>query len=432
MKKGLLFLILSLWAFAIFAQQNYVPTAENINNRKLFQDAKFGLFIHWGVYSVLGDGEWIMHHRKFNKEDYARLPQFFNPVDFNAKEWVNIAKSAGMKYIVITSRHHDGFSMFKTVQSPYNIVDASPFKRDVLKELAEACREGGIKLGFYYSHLDWYHNDYFPRGNNQQSIGRPNEGNWNNYLQFMNNQLTELLTNYGDVFCIWFDGWWDKPSADWKLDEQYDVIHKLQPSCLIGNNHHRAIKPGEDFQMFEKDLPGHNTTGFSKESEVGQLPLEMCETMNGSWGFNITDRKYKTSTDLIKLLVKSAGYNSNLLLNVGPMPNGKIQVQNIDTLAKIGKWLSIYGETVYGTRQGLLEPSIWGVSTMKDKMLYLHILDWKDQSLLLSNFSHKINKVYAFKTKESISYIQNDFGLSLRIPQSLDNEVDKVIVIELK
>jgi alpha-L-fucosidase len=177
-------------------------------------------------------------------KEYENLARYFNPTKYDAKAWVQIAKAAGMKYITITSRHHDGFSMFDTKASAWDIMDATSFKRDVLKELAEECRKEGITLFFYYSHLDWSHTDYFPRGNTGKLTGRPEAGTWDNYLKFMNQQLTELLTNYGDIGGIWFDGWWDRKEADWKLTEQYALIHKLQPGCLVGNNHHQPVKEG--------------------------------------------------------------------------------------------------------------------------------------------------------------------------------------------
>jgi alpha-L-fucosidase len=260
-----------------FAQKDYQPTKENLQAREWFQDAKFGLFIHWGVYSVLGDGEWVMNQRQIPIKDYEKLPALFNPTEFNAQEWVSMAKAAGMKYITITSKHHDGFAMFDSKISDYDIVDRTPYKKDVLKLLADECRKQGIKLFFYHSQLDWHHPDYFPRGSTGGNwTGRPESGDWKKYLSYMDTQLSELLTNYGPVAGIWFDGMWDKKDADWQLDKTYSLIHSLQPAALVGSNHHLAPFPGEDFQMFEKDLPGKNTTGFSGESKIGSLPLETC------------------------------------------------------------------------------------------------------------------------------------------------------------
>jgi alpha-L-fucosidase len=245
----------------------------------------------------------------------------------------------------------------------------------------------------------------------------------------MNAQLTELLTNYGDIAGIWFDGWWDKKDADWQLRRTYDLIHRLQPHCLVGNNHHQAVKEGEDFQMFEKDLPGKNTTGFSSESKVGELPLETCETMNNSWGFNLKDNAYKTSKALIHYLVKAAGNNANFLLNVGPMPNGRIQPEFIDTLKKVGDWLARYGETIYGTRGGPMTPRSWGVTVEKGEKTYVHVLNAEDKAILLSGLQRKIRRLTVFGTGEKLKFRQDGSGTLVELPASLD-DIDTVLVIE--
>jgi alpha-L-fucosidase len=243
----------------------------------------------------------------------------------------------------------------------------------------------------------------------------------------MNDQLTELLTNYGPIAGIWFDGWWDNKEADWKLEEQYALIHKLQPGCLVGNNHHQAPKQGEDFQMFEKDLPGHNTTGFSGESSIGQLPLEMCETMNGSWGYNLKDRKFKSSKSLIHLLVKSAGYGSNFLLNVGPTPVGTIQKEFQDTLKKIGEWTGKYGETIYGTRKGPIEPRNWGVTTEKGNKVFVHVLEHNDQKIWLPLGSVKVKSATSYGTKAALPFQQMKDGILLQLPEKREGESHRII-----
>lgn len=353
------------------AQGAYTPTVGNMAARRNFEDLKFGLFIHWGIYSILGDGEWVMHYRKIPYDSYKKLAGFFNPQEFNAKEWVAFAKKAGMKYITITSRHHDGFSMFGTKMSPYNIVDATPYHKDPLMELAKECEKEGIELHFYYSLLDWGRPDY--AFGSPIIDGKPVNGDWDSYIKFMKDQLTELITKYPGVKGIWFDGHWERPDANWHYNEIYGLIHKLNPSIIVGNNHHLEPKNGEDFQMFEKDLPGNNTTGFSGESKIGTLPLETCETINNSWGFNINDRNFKTSKQIIHYLVNAAGRNANFLLNIGPMPNGKIQSEFTDTLAIVGTWMQKNGEAIYGTRGSSVPPQQWGVVTAKNKNRYAHI-----------------------------------------------------------
>ncbi|SEP11201.1 alpha-L-fucosidase [Mucilaginibacter gossypiicola] len=351
--------------------QTYTPTADNLAARQNFQDMKFGLFIHWGIYSELGAGEWVMNEKHISYDSYKRLADFFNPQAFNAHEWVMFAKKAGMKYITITSRHHDGFSMFGTKASPYNIVDATPYHKDPLMELAQECVKEGIELHFYYSLLDWGRKDY--AFGSPIVDGKPVNGDWDSYINFMKAQLTELITKYPGVKGIWFDGHWER-DVNWHYDEIYGLIHKLNPAILVGNNHHLEPKEGEDFQMFEKDLPGANTTGFSGKSKIGALPLETCETINNSWGFNITDRSFKSSKRIIHYLVNAAGLNANFLLNIGPMPNGKIQPEFTDTLAIVGAWVQKNGEAIYGTRGSGIPAQPWGVITQKDKNLYVHVM----------------------------------------------------------
>jgi alpha-L-fucosidase len=415
------------------SQEKYEPTAENLKSREWFQDARFGLFIHWGVYSILGDGEWVMNNQRIPIKTYEKLPAFFNPTEFNPAEWVKMVKDAGMKYITITSKHHDGFAMFDSKVSDYNIVKRTPYGKDVLKMLADECHKQGIKLFFYHSQLDWHHPDYFPRGNTGVGYtGREEKGNMNKYLDYMDAQLSELLTNYGDIAGIWFDGMWDKKDADWRLDQTYSLIHKLQPAALVGSNHHVAPYPGEDFQMFEKDLPGHNTTGFAPEQKVGDLPKETCETINNSWGFNLQDNRNKSIKTLIQYLVKAAGYNANFLLNVGPMPNGKIQPEHVALLKQMGEWTRQYGETIYGTRGGPLSARDWGVMTQKGNKLYVHILDWQDETLTIPKLGKKVTSAKIFIDKTPVKFIENDFGLSIKIPKDKMNELDTVIELEVK
>ena len=349
------------------AQEGYQPTPENLKARQWFQEARFGLFIHWGVYSVAGDGEWVMHQKRITVPEYERdFPPAFNPVKYDPAAWVAMAKAAGMKYITITSKHHDGFAMYDSKVSDYDVVERTPYGKDVLKMLAEACRKEGIKLFFYHSHLDWHHPDYFPRGRTGRFAGRDEKGDFNRYLDYMDTQLEELLTGYGDVGGIWFDGWWDKPEADWRLGKTY----RADPRPAARGPRRAATttacpSPGEDFQMFEKDLPGQNTTGFNEQAEIGDLPIEMCDTINNSWGYNKTDGSYKSTKQIVHLLVKAAGHDANLLLNVGPRPDGTIQPEFVKRLAEVGEWLKANGETIYGTRGGPMPPRPWGVTTQK-------------------------------------------------------------------
>jgi len=364
---------------------------------------------------------------------YEKLPTFFNPTQFDPKEWVKMVKDAGMKYITITSKHHDGFAMFDSKISDYDIVDRTPYKKDVLKMLADECQAQGIKLFFYHSQLDWHHPDYFPRGNTGQGYtGRPDNGDFNKYLDYMDKQLSELLTNYGPVAGIWFDGMWDKKDADWRLEKTYKLIHQLQPAALIGSNHHRTPYDGEDFQMFEKDLPGGNSHGWSDDQKVGDLPKETCETINNSWGFNLQDARNKSRKALIQYLVKASGYGANFLLNVGPMPNGKIQPEHIALLKEMGDWLKVNGETIYGTKGGPLSAREWGVATQKDNKIWLHILNWQDETLTVPKLNgKKVVSAKMFSDKSKVKFLENDFGVSVSVPKEKWDEVDTIVELEV-
>jgi alpha-L-fucosidase len=402
--------------------------AERLAARQWYRDAKFGMFVHWGVYSLLGQGEWVMENRQIPVPTYEWLASTFNPVKFDAKEWVALAKAAGVRYITITSRHHDGFSMFGSAVTRYNIVDWTPFHRDPLKELADECHRQGVKLFFYYSQLDWHNPDYWPRGRTGHNTGRPESGDWNRYLDFLDAQLTELLTHYGPIGGIWFDGMWDKPDADWRLQQTYALIHRLQPAALIVPNHHQAPLPGEDVQTFEQDLPGANTAGFNTR-QIGALPLETSLTMNQSWGFNITDRRFKSVRDLIGYLVRAAGNDANLLLNIGPRPDGTVQPEAAERLREIGKWLGMYGRSIYGTREGPVPPHDWGATTQRGDTIFVHVLDWPDRVLALPPLGVRVTRASMLAGGAPVAVTQSEAGMTLTLPAGGTDEPDRVVVL---
>ena len=432
MKTRIISLLLLLSLCSSGRSQPYQPTAENLQSRQEFRDSKFGIFLHWGLYCMLATGEWTMTNNNLNYKEYAKLAGGFYPSRFNAAKWVAAIKASGAKYICFTSRHHEGFSMFHTRYSDYNIVDATPFRRDVLKELADECHKQGIRLHLYYSHIDWYREDA-PQGRTGRGTGRPDpSGDRNSYYAFMNNQLTELLTGYGKIGAIWFDGWWDQDrnlGFDWQLPGQYALIHRLQPACLIGNNHHRTPFEGEDIQIFERDLPGENKAGLSGQG-VSNLPLETCETMNGMWGYKITDQNYKPAKTLIHYLVKAAGKNANLLMNIGPQPDGELPAVAVQRLAEMGEWMKQYGETIYGTRSGIVAPHDWGVTTQKGNKLYVHILDLKDAALFLPLTGKKVKKAVLFKDQSPVRFTKTKAGVLLEfaeVPKDIDYVVELTI-----
>ena len=443
MKKTISSLFLLLFIITVSHSQVYSPSAQNLAARQVFQDNKFGMFIHWGASSVLGHGEWVMNNRNIQVNDYGRLINIFNPQNFDAKKWVAVAKAAGMKYITFITRHHDGFSNWDTKQSEWKIT-RTPYEKDALKQLAAECHKEGIQLFCYYSLLDWYRSDYqYETGKTGKGTGRTTKSNWNSYISFMKAQLTELLTNYGEISGIWFDGHWDQLDNDidktlpskvnWHYDEIYSLIHSLQPQCLISNNHHLTPIPGEDFQAFEKDLPGFNTTGFGGAS-ISELPLETCETMNDNWGFNITDKNYKSSKKLIQYLVKAAGHNANFLLNIGPMPDGTIQPEFVDTLKLMGKWMEQNSASIYGTRGNVIPAKSWGVLTKNGKSVYMHILDTPEQPafIFIAELKQPIAKAFLFNGKKEVKFKQLPEGTFIYLDGVVLDDVDTIIQLQLK
>lgn len=414
---------------------DYVPAAENLAARERFRSAGLGIFIHWGIYSMFGQGEWYLNYGP-SAEEYAKAARGFYPASFDAREWVTAIKNSGAKYICITSRHHDGFSMWGTAQSDYNIVDATPYGRDVLKELAEECQRQDMPLHFYYSHIDWTRPDY-PSGRTGLKTGRDTTlRDWPSYYKFMNAQLTELLTQYGPVGAIWFDGKWDHDRDtvpfDWQLPEQYALIHSLQPACLIGNNHHETPFPGEDIQIFERDLPGENKAGLSGQSVADHLPLETCETMNGMWGYKIMDQNYKSPAQLIRLMVGAAGKGANLLLNIGPQPSGELPAAALDRLKAIGEWMRQYGETFYATEAGDFPAEEWGTSTRKGDMLYIHVFDPEVREVFIPTDA-RVKSAVAFDSGDKIAYARSNDksrpGVTLTLPERPADLADYIVTL---
>lgn len=426
-------------------QVGYIPSIENLQNREWFSDARFGMFIHWGVSSVLGkEIGWALSGADVN--EYRKNINKFNPYKFDAAAVVKLAKDAGMKYITFTTRHHDSFSMFNTGYSDWGIMN-TPYGKDVLKMLAEECRKQDIRLFCYYSLTDFYRPDYC-QGRIKKGTGIQGECNWDDYIVFMKNQLTEILTNYGPIYGIWFDGHWDQvirlengrtgnQVRPWKYDEIYKLIHDLQPGCMIVNNHHLATFPGEDFQTFERDLPGSNTGGgYSADAEIAMdLPLESSDIIGKSWGYVTNDTIDRSVKELVHLLIGSAGRGSNLLLNIGPTPEGEVRQAHRERLLGIGDWLKTYGETIYGTRRSFMKPAEWGVAVEKGDKVILHITQQEkiNKQLILRNFPYKVNNAYRYESGKSVKFKTETPGsaITLQLPELDSEAIDNIIVLQV-
>ncbi len=394
-----------------------------------FQDKRFGMFIHWGLYALIGRGEWVMHHERIPVAEYEKLAAQFNPTRFNAKEWVSIAADAGQKYMVITSRHHDGFSMYNTALSDYKVTN-TPFKRDPIQELADACaKRNDVQLGFYSSVLDWFHPAYRFR----QESGLA----WSDYLAFFHGQVRELCTNFGEIACLWFDGDWprhpfDETNAYFKAggsieyDKLYDMIHTLQPNAVIHNNRHEKPLPGEDVQGIEQDLPGANTIGFNT-TDIYDLPLEVCMTINHYWGVHHGDHDHKSTRHLINTLVRSVSVGANYLLNVGPTAEGEILPVHVQRLREIGAWMKVNGESIYGTRAGVIPPTQGTVSTRRDDTHYVHVLDYVSDCVRLEGVPESVTHARLLRDGQNIPLERRDGITILTIPAERRDAVDTVV-----
>ena len=443
MKRILLCLLAVLPVCAGAFAQTYTPTPENLAARREFQQHRLGIFLHWGIYASYAQGEWYLNTGKLNKDAYAVAAQTFYPVKFDAAAWAAAFKDAGAGYITFTSRHHDGFSMFKTAASDYNIVDATPFGRDVVGELAAACAAEGLGFHLYYSTLDWIREDY-PQGRTGLYTGRKGDSqDYDHYLAFMKQQVKELIDQYPNLGALWFDGIWDHdedPDFDWRMPEFYAYIHAMKPSLLIGNNHHLLPFEGEDFQMFERDLPGENKSGLSGQ-DISALPLEMCETMNWAWGYRVADMDYKSVKTLVHLLVRAAAKNSNLLINIGPMANGELPPLALDRLAGMGAWMRGHSVSVDGTVLTQIPEQPWGVTTQNASALFLHLLtpdalpvrDGLAKVVVPLPEELKIARkgAVALLSGTPLSYeVSTDGFLSVTLPTAFLEEIDTVIQIE--
>ena len=438
-------LLTSTAATKISAQAVRESAAQKDARMAWWRDARFGMFIHWGLYAVpagtwrgervTGLGEWIQERAKIPGAEYAPLTRQFNPTQFDADEWVRIAKDAGMKYIIITSKHHDGFALFDSKVSNYDIMDATPYRRDAIRALATATRRAGLKFGVYYSIMDWHHADAqapaYPTYNSR-AYKNPNFGR---YVEtYMKPQLRELVTQYPEIDVLWFDGEW---ISDWS-DEQgrslYDWLRGMRPSLII-NNRVGHSRQGMSGMSANKDAPGDFGT---PEQEVPPQGLpgvdwETCMTLNDTWGFQSFDDGWKDSRVLVRTLVDVASKGGNFLLNVGPTAQGVIPWQSVSRLREMGDWIRANGEAVYGTSASPYGLPAWGRYTAKPSAgrVYAHVFDWpRDRKLVLTGIQAKPGAVYLLADKKPLTVQQTSGGWVVSLPMVKPSAIASVLVLE--
>jgi alpha-L-fucosidase len=403
-----------------------------------WREARFGMFVHWGLYSLLGGewkgrksriyGEWIMSEHLIPDSTLSKIARDFDPTGFNAKEWVNIAKNAGMKYIVITSKHHEGFCLFHSKLTKYNIVDATPFKRDIIAELADACRDAGIRFGLYYSQLDWHHSLI------------PGPFGWipdfSKYFDYMKGQLTELLTNYGPIATLFFDGDW---MLQWNRKRGAEIealCRSLQPYIIINNRVGKRPPFSEKSwsQPFTMNTAGgdYETPEQYVMNKIPKRDWESNITINGTFGYNKFDDNWKSSRDLTRMLIDIASKGGNFLLNVGPDGRGVIPEASIERLNEIGAWLKVNGDAIYGVKTGPLQKLKWGRSTAKPGKIFLHIFDQPRGPLEIRDLKAIVKKSYLLsdKKKKMLPLETSGNKILITIPDIAADPVSTTIVLE--
>ncbi len=452
MKKLIFILMLILSASGCQQSQpdNYHAneTAEERAQRMAwFKEARFGMFIHWGLYAVpagihngekiKGIGEWIMNNGEIPIKEYETYADHFNPVKYDADTWVKIAKEAGMKYIVITSKHHDGFCLWDSKITKWDIMDATPFGRDILKELSEACEQEGIKLCFYHSIMDWHH----PQA---QAIWEPNYNRgrkdtevnpeFPQYIEnYMKPQLKELLTNYGNIGILWFDGEWVPDYTTEMGKEIYNYVRHLQPDIIINNRVDKGRKGMEGLDA-EGDFAGDYGTPEQEIPDTGieGVDWESCMTMNDTWGYKSDDHHWKSDKELIHNLIDIVSKGGNFLLNVGPTAEGLIPQPSADRLKKMGEWMAVNSESIYGSSASPFEKPQWGRYTQKDNKLFAHVFDWpKNKKLVVPVKSEHIEKVYLLScSDEELRYKATSSEIQIALPEIAPDKIASVIVIK--
>ncbi len=422
-------------------------TTRPVDRMAWWREARFGLFIHWGLYAIpagqwrgeTNHAEWIRHTARIPRDEYDRLRERFNPVRFDAEAWVRLAKEAGMRYIVITTKHHDGFCLFDSAWTDHDVM-STPFRRDIMRELSDACRRHGLKIGWYHSIMDWHHPDYLPR-RDWEADSRPTEGAvFSRYVEYLQRQVEELLTRYGDVGVMWFDGEWEETWTHEHGLALYALCRRLQPDVIINNRVDKGragmaglttdVRFAGDFGTPEQEVPATGLPGVDWES---------CLTMNRHWGYNQHDDDWKSSEQLIRTLVDIASKGGNLLLNVGPMSDGSFPPPSAQRLREIGAWMRVNGESIHGTTGGPLHTLSWGRCTQRQlddgqTRLYLHVFAWpSDGELVLPGLGNAAGGAFLLSdpNRRPLFVSRRQDALVIQVPPQAPDRVDSVVAVDV-
>ncbi len=445
-------LFILLTSQTLFSQQKSKAWQERQKRTEWFCDARFGMFIHWGIYAIPARGEWVRSVEKMTTDEYQPYFNNFNPVNYKPEEWAKLAKQAGMKYVVLTAKHHDGFCLWDSKLTDYKVTN-TPYQKDLLKDYVKAFRDEGLKVGFYYSLIDWHHKEYPNVGNHPMRDNKTwskKKYDFDKYLEYMHEQVKELLTNYGKIDIIWFDYSFDEYSGEkWKATELVKMVRKLQPGILIDNRLGGHIEKSEpeiyagDFEGPEQVLPSQPIV-----NEDGKpIPWELCLTLNNNWGYAANDNTYKPAETVIKALVNCVSKGGNLLLNVGPNALGEIPEQSVEILQQVGKWMAKNSESIYGCGIADYPKPEYGRYTQKGNILYLHVLEQGVGQICLSGLKGKIKRADLLHDGSEVHisefwlgkrfYIPDDdiffnLGKTKQLTYLLPDTIDTVIKIELK
>ena len=392
---------------------------------KWFREAKLGMFVHWGVYSLIGRGEWVQHVEQIPVPEYEKLYPKFNPVKYNPKAWVALARDAGCKYIVVTTKHHDGFCMFDSKLTDYDIM-STPYGRDTIAMLTEQTRQHGLKMSYYHSVMDWRHPDYLPRRPWEKD--RSAEGaDLKRYIRYMRGQIKELCSNYGKISCIWYDGGWEHTAEELDSAKTAAMIRRLQPDILIND---RAQVP-EDFGTPEQRIPA---TGLTNPDGSPRL-WEACMTITSHWwGYDKQEKKFKTNQQLLRTFVDIVSKGGNFLLNVGPKPDGTIQKEFVAAFEAIGKWMKVNNEAIYGTSASPFRRlPFFGRCTAKGRCLYLHVFEWpRDGVLKLRGLKTRVKAARLLAAPDTrLPVTAADGDVCIRVPAKAPDKIVSVVEVDL-